>query len=63
LALSLSLYETATKQRLPTAQFPTEREIPRRLPSLVWRSRRLKKLQNVMAITDFLALFWQSQHN
>jgi hypothetical protein len=23
----------------------------------------LKKLQNVMAITDFLALFWQFQHN
>ena len=22
-----------------------------------------KKLQNVMAITDFLALFWQFQHN
>jgi hypothetical protein len=23
----------------------------------------LKKLQNVMAITDFLALFWQFLHN
>jgi hypothetical protein len=27
------------------------------------RSRRPKRLQNVMAITDVLALFWQSHHN
>jgi hypothetical protein len=38
-----------------------------RLPSLAWRSRRPisapKKLQNVMAITDVFALFWQSRHD
>ena len=31
--------------------------------SFARRSRRPKKLQNVMAITDVLELFWQSQHN
>ena len=29
----------------------------------LFRNTGRKKLQNVMAITDFLALFWQSNHN
>jgi hypothetical protein len=31
--------------------------------SVWWPIFFLKKLQNVMAITDVLALFWQPQHN